>query len=121
MATLVSKVQTCPYRNPDERRSAAVAQMANGSRTANETRTGYFEARSVLRDPAARQAGFKAELIERFSRHALPPILYLTGADHRRQRAATARFDAGSWMGAAGARACHSRRHVSAACGDSWT
>jgi len=88
MATLASEVQTCPYHGIDERRSAAVAGSTNGLGAV----PGYHDGRSVLRNPAARQAGFKAELIDRFAGRVRPPILYLSGADHRRQRAATARF-----------------------------
>jgi cytochrome P450 len=90
MATLATQVQTCPYHAADERRSAAVA--GNTGREAAGPAAGYYEARSVLRDPEARQAGFKAELIDRFATRIRPPILYLCGAEHRRQRAATARF-----------------------------
>jgi cytochrome P450 len=51
----------------------------------------FEAAREILRDKHARQAGFKAELIDRFG-DAHAPILYLSGEAHRRQRAATARF-----------------------------
>lgn len=51
----------------------------------------FSEARRVLRDPSARQAGFLAELVTSFALMRAP-ILYLSGAEHRRQRGATARF-----------------------------
>ncbi|MFC3215642.1 hypothetical protein [Novosphingobium panipatense] len=47
--------------------------------------------RDVLRNPEAKQAGFKAELINRGGL-TRPPILFLSGDAHRQQRAATARF-----------------------------
>ncbi|MCW1430230.1 cytochrome P450 [Novosphingobium sp. JCM 18896] len=53
---------------------------------------GYDAVRRVLRDPGLRQAGFKADLVERAGRTVRPPILFLSGEAHRRQRAATARF-----------------------------
>lgn len=53
---------------------------------------GYEAVRRVLRDPGLRQAGFKADLVERAGRAVRPPILFLSGEAHRRQRAATARF-----------------------------
>jgi cytochrome P450 len=54
--------------------------------------TGYSAVRDVLRTKGARQAGFKAELVDRATSPTRPPILFLTGDAHRRQRAATARF-----------------------------
>lgn len=53
---------------------------------------GYEAVRRALRDPGLRQAGFKADLVERAGRTVRPPILFLSGEAHRRQRAATARF-----------------------------
>lgn len=89
MATPATNVQTCPYHGTDQRRSAAVARSAK--REAKPVR-GYEAVRNILRDPDARQAGFKADLLERFSSQIRPPILFQSGAEHRRQRAATARF-----------------------------
>ncbi|KQS02367.1 cytochrome [Sphingomonas sp. Leaf357] len=51
----------------------------------------FAEARRILRDPTARQAGFLADLVTRFGTMRAP-VLYLSGAAHRRQRSATARF-----------------------------
>lgn len=54
--------------------------------------TGFNAVRQVLRVQGMRQAGFKAELIKRSGSLTRPPILFLSGEAHRRQRAATARF-----------------------------
>ncbi|WP_205452209.1 cytochrome P450 [Sphingobium estronivorans] len=54
--------------------------------------TGFAAVREVLRVPGMRQAGFKAELVQRSGGLTRPPILFLSGEAHRRQRAATARF-----------------------------
>ena len=49
--------------------------------------------RRVLRDSTAlRQAGFGADQVSRTAAKIRPPILYLEGTEHRRQRHATARF-----------------------------
>lgn len=73
----------------DDRKSAT---LDSGVGTpASRTVTGFAEARTILRSGTARQAGFKAELIERF-RQRNPPILFQSGEEHRRKRAATARF-----------------------------
>ena len=90
MATAASNVQTCPFRGDDQRRSARIA--GGGSTKGAQPVRGYAPVRSILRDQNAQQAGFKAEMIERFGTSVRPPILYLTGDAHRRQRAATARF-----------------------------
>jgi cytochrome P450 len=90
MATAHSEVERCPLHASDQRRSAAIASVGpmRGARP-----VGSFRAvRQVLRDGSARQAGFKAELVARYGSATRPPILYLSGEAHRRQRAATARF-----------------------------
>lgn len=53
---------------------------------------GYAEARQILRSEHTRQAGFKAELLEKMPSTMSPPILYLEGKPHHEQRRATARF-----------------------------
>lgn len=84
-------VQTrCPAANDDDRKSAAI--VAKGLTKTHRVIGGYDAARAVLRDDGARQAGFMAELLERFGGAMRPPILFLEGAAHRRQRSATARF-----------------------------
>jgi cytochrome P450 len=49
-------------------------------------------ARELLRSDGVRQAGFKAELVERFSGQVHAPVLFQEGEQHQRQRSATARF-----------------------------
>ena len=55
---------------------------------------GFAEVRAVLRSADTRQAGFKAELMERLPATAMPnrPILYQEGKVHQEQRRQTARF-----------------------------
>jgi cytochrome P450 len=53
---------------------------------------GYCEAHAILRSPHTKQAGFKAELIERMPQRMNPPILYQEGKAHHEQRRQTARF-----------------------------
>jgi cytochrome P450 len=52
--------------------------------------TQFEEARRLLRDPEARQAGFMAEKIRNLQMKK--PILFLSGDEHRRRRKETARF-----------------------------
>ena len=84
-----SNVQSCPVDGVDQRRSAAIAR---GATVPGRLVTGYDPARRILRHPEARQAGFKADLVARFGNRIRPPILFQSGEEHRRQRAATARF-----------------------------
>lgn len=53
---------------------------------------GFEEARTVLRSSETKQAGFKAELLERLPHRMQPPILYQEGKPHNQQRKQTARF-----------------------------
>src|SRR5215207_8320811 len=73
----------------DDRKTAGIA--AGGLLTAIPV-SDFETARKILRDKNARQAGFLAETVGRITSLAHPPILYLHGEAHRRQRAATARF-----------------------------
>src|ERR1700744_3073586 len=52
----------------------------------------FNQAREVLRSANVRQAGFSAELLERFGNRAHAPVLYQEGDAHQKQRSATARF-----------------------------
>ncbi|MCR5871054.1 cytochrome P450 [Sphingomonas sp. J344] len=80
----------CPVDHArDDRKSASAAR---GGLLDAPTLTGFDPVRAVLRDPDARQAGFKAEVILRYRGRARPPILFLHGEAHRRQRGGTARF-----------------------------
>ena len=52
----------------------------------------FNSARLVLRSDGLRQAGFRAELLERFAGRKNAPVLFQDGETHQRQRSATARF-----------------------------
>lgn len=52
----------------------------------------FDAARQILRSSGVRQAGFNAELLERFVNRAHAPVLYQEGEPHQKQRSATARF-----------------------------
>jgi cytochrome P450 len=52
----------------------------------------FGAARDVLRSGDVRQAGFRAELFERFAGGVHAPVLFQEGEAHQRQRSATARF-----------------------------
>jgi cytochrome P450 len=80
----------CPVSHRDDRKSAAIA-LAGGGVERMRTVQGFAEARALLRDPGARQAGFLADLVTKVS-VTRPPVLYQHGTEHRRQRSATARF-----------------------------
>jgi cytochrome P450 len=49
-------------------------------------------ARQILRGDGLRQAGFMADLANRFTRSSRAPVLFQEGEAHRKQRSATARF-----------------------------
>lgn len=90
MSSQLSPADLCPVSHRDDRKSAAIARSAAGVEQMQVVR-GFAEARGLLRNPDARQAGFLADLVSKVSVSRLP-ILYQHGADHRRQRSATARF-----------------------------
>ncbi|GAC1353949.1 MAG: cytochrome P450 [Herpetosiphon sp.] len=52
----------------------------------------YAAARTVLRSSDTRQAGFKAELVERIPGQTNMPVLFQEGQTHHQQRKQTARF-----------------------------
>jgi cytochrome P450 len=81
---------SCPAIGRDDRKSAAVARGGEAGGTTRVVRD-FSEARRLLRDPDARQAGFLADLVNKVSL-TRAPILYQHGAEHRRQRGETARF-----------------------------
>ncbi|MCB9760749.1 MAG: cytochrome P450 [Alphaproteobacteria bacterium] len=54
--------------------------------------TDYATAREVLRGRGVRQAGFRAELLERIRGRSRMAVLFQEGEAHRKQRIATARF-----------------------------
>ncbi len=53
---------------------------------------GFQEARAILRSPTTRQAGFRADVINRVAGAGNVPILYQEGKVHQQQRKQTARF-----------------------------
>jgi cytochrome P450 len=81
-------------RPDDERKSDAAAQGGIHDHLANgPVRIEDFDlARQLLRSGGVRQAGFRAELLERFAGRAHAPVLFQDGEAHQKQRSATARF-----------------------------
>ncbi len=90
MPSALSLVERCPHRSSDARKSAGY--VGKGAVEASVPVTGYEAVRAALRAKGTLQAGFKAELVARKGSPVRPPILFLTGEAHRRQRGATARF-----------------------------
>ncbi|WP_375433577.1 cytochrome P450 [uncultured Friedmanniella sp.] len=98
----------CPVRKlePDGRVSSPALELVQDDAGDRWVVRSFGVARQVLRDSeATRQAGFGAESVRRGSESRAaknggsaaspamrPPILYLEGPDHRRQRSAAARF-----------------------------
>jgi len=79
----------CPQSTDDDRKSASIARADGRVELMRVVRT-FANARTLLRNPAGRQAGFRASLVKAILKR--PPILYLHGLEHRRQRRAAARF-----------------------------
>ncbi len=52
----------------------------------------FTAARTVLRSSETRQAGFRAEVVDRVGFKMRPPILFMEGTEHHQQRKQTARF-----------------------------
>ena len=88
MPVTLSQVDSCPFATIDARKSRTV--VGAGAVKAAVPVTGYAAVRDALRTDGSHQAGFKAELVN--NSPTRPPILFLTGEAHKRQRAATARF-----------------------------
>ncbi|MBR0989831.1 cytochrome P450 [Bradyrhizobium japonicum] len=78
----------------DERKSEAAAGIGLPDRLAEEpVRIVNFDlARQLLRSGGVRQAGFRAELLEKFAGRTHAPVLFQDGEAHQKQRSATARF-----------------------------
>jgi cytochrome P450 len=53
---------------------------------------GYEQAQAVLRSDCVRQAGFQAEMLDKLPNYMNPPILFLEGKLHQKQRRQTAKF-----------------------------
>ena len=83
--TAFSRQKTAQHPEPS---SPALERAADGVWHVR----GYAEARQILRGTQTRQAGFKAELINRMPVGRSQPILYLEGPAHLQQRKQTARF-----------------------------
>jgi cytochrome P450 len=81
-------------RPDDERKSDAAARGGiHDHLTKAPVRIEDFDlARQLLRSDGVRQAGFRAELLERFTGRVHAPVLFQDGEAHQKQRSATARF-----------------------------
>ena len=91
------KAGACPVQhNPSKQRTAWKTEPTDCPIEQDEFGVwhirGYEEAQTVLRSDAVRQAGFRAELLEKMPTYLNPPILYLEGPPHHEQRRQTARF-----------------------------
>jgi cytochrome P450 len=87
----------CPHQSgEDDRKSAKVAESAGAAMQGQSGKVFRIDnfnlARQVLRSGAVRQAGFRADLLDRFSQPAHAPVLFQEGEAHQKQRSATARF-----------------------------
>lgn len=78
----------------DERKSEVAADIGiPDRRDVGLVRIVDFDlARQLLRSGGVRQAGFRAELLERFTGRTHAPVLFQDGEAHQKQRSATARF-----------------------------
>lgn len=85
MATLQDTRRTGLGRIPS---SVPVEQDSNGTWHVRS----FSVARKLLRGDATRQAGFKAELLEKLPQQGRTPILFLEGPTHHEQRRLTAPF-----------------------------
>jgi cytochrome P450 len=76
--------------NRNDRKTAAI--VAARARPDQGTRiTTFMQARDILRDPAMKQAGGGAEYFD-ISDPARAPVFFLDGPEHKKKRAAIARF-----------------------------
>jgi cytochrome P450 len=89
----------CPvdHRTFGSKKSVRPSAVGGGAPLQQDARggwqvRGFEEARAILRSPATRQAGFKAEMVTAHAGLTNPPILYQHGKSHQEQRAKTARF-----------------------------
>ena len=90
-----STMPVCPRGRPDDERKsdgAAQAGLADHSAQPLFCIEDFDLARQLLRSGGTRQAGFRAELLERFTGRAHAPVLFQDGEAHQNQRSATARF-----------------------------
>lgn len=86
----------CPVAGADRRRTAppgaAFAPAVERDAAGTWHIRSFAAARRLLRAEGTRQAGFKAELIEKLPQRGKIPILFLEGAPHHEQRRLTAPF-----------------------------
>ena len=95
-ADIVSQATNCPYhQGGDERKSALPPAAAPGAIVVEKLGL----ARQILRSDRVRQAGFQAELLERFGNPEHAPVIYQAGQAHQKQRSAIARFFAPKIVG----------------------
>jgi cytochrome P450 len=84
----------------DDRKSARAAGPGVHDDVDGMVYVGEFAAaRQVLRSDGLRQAGFRAEVFERFAGRKNAPVLFQDGEAHQKQRSATARFFAPKVVG----------------------
>src|ERR1700754_4210019 len=77
----------------DDRKSAGSVGTGIHDGVRNMLCVGEFRsARQVLRSGGMRQAGFRAEVLERFAGRKHAPVMFQDGEAHQKQRSATARF-----------------------------
>lgn len=82
----------CPFANgKDERKSAALATMRTKAEPGSHLVDSFDVGREILRSPAMKQAGLGADQVV-IDDPTQAPVFFLDGEDHRRKRAAIARF-----------------------------
>ncbi|MGD0143301.1 MAG: cytochrome P450 [Rhizomicrobium sp.] len=88
-AHVLAAITDCPYhQGGDERKSTGAPRSAPGAIVIGS----FGLSRQILRSGLVRQAGFNAELLERFAAGGHAPVLYQEGEAHQKQRSASARF-----------------------------
>lgn len=97
-STSVNTSPTCPIDHTawSHQKTAPVAEPVDLPLERDATGVwqvrGFAEARTILRSGATKQAGFGAEVFEKFLPAENPGILYKEGPGHHEQRRKTARF-----------------------------
>lgn len=90
------RAAACPHAAADHRRTAP--PVPSGTTAVEQDADGVWHIRSfaaarrLLRADGTRQAGFKAELVEKLPERGKTPILFLEGSVHHEQRRLTAPF-----------------------------
>jgi hypothetical protein len=83
------KATTCPYHQGRDERKSALPPAAEAGAIVVQS---FGLARQILRSDGVRQAGFRADMLERFGKREHAPVLYQAGEAHQKQRSAIARF-----------------------------